>query len=235
MSQEMTAARTGMMNCAICHLVVRVSAQEKKSFFCPRCGARLALRKHFSLGLCWAYLISAFILYFPAMILPVMETNTLYFSRKDTIFSGVVYLFTSGTWPLGVIVFGASIMIPVVKIVVLAALLISVQRKTAWAPEKRTRAFHIIEIIGRWSMVDIFVITITVALVQLPALAMMEVAPGAVCFGAVVILTMLATLSFDPRLIWDNVSEPLKDRKKKYSLKKPDLPVWDGEGESRLT
>jgi len=122
---------------------------------------------------------------------------------SDTIFSGVVYFLTHGMWPLALIVFVASIFVPVLKLASLTFLLISVQRRSSWRPVERTRLYRITEAIGRWSMVDIFAITILVALVRLGNLATIDAGPGAVFFGAVVVITMLAAESFDPRLIWD--------------------------------
>jgi len=115
----------------------------------------------------------------------------------------VVYLLTHGMWPLAVVVFTASIFVPILKIVILISLLVSLQRRSRWRPVERTRLYRLTEAIGRWSMVDVFVVTILVALVHLGNLATVEAKPGAVFFGAVVVLTMLAAESFDPRLIWD--------------------------------
>ena len=151
----------------------------------------------------WALLISAAICYIPANLLPVMRTTTLTGSDADTIMSGVIFLYTSGSWPLALIVLIASVMIPLGKLIALAYLLISVQRGSRKITRDRTRLYRIVEIIGRWSMLDVFVATFTVALVQLQPL--MSVAPGAgvAFFMSVVVLTMLAVQSFDPRLIWD--------------------------------
>jgi paraquat-inducible protein A len=125
--------------------------------------------------------------------------------QSDTIFSGVVYFLTHGMWPLAVVVFVASIFVPVLKLAILVFLLISVQRGSSWRPVERTRLFRITEAIGRWSMVDIFAITILVALVRLGNIASIDAGLGAVFFGAVVVLTMLAAECFDPRLIWDRI------------------------------
>ena len=121
----------------------------------------------------------------------------------DTILSGVVYLWETGSWAISAIVFAASIMIPLMKLISLTLLLISVQRNSSWHPEQRTRLYRLVELVGRWSMLDIYVVTLLAALVQLKSLAIVKAGPGAVAFGAVVVLTMLAAIYFDPRLIWD--------------------------------
>jgi paraquat-inducible protein A len=174
---------------------------------CPRCGAALHVRKPDSIARTWAFLFAAIILYIPANVLPMTDVHTLFGDVKDTIMSGVVYLWTSGSWPLAVVVFVASIMVPMLKIMALMFLLVSVQIRSVWQPVQRTRLYRLIELVGRWSMLDIFVIAFLVALVQLRALATIKAGPAAACFGAVVVLTMCATLSFDPRLIWDAVED----------------------------
>jgi paraquat-inducible protein A len=133
-----------------------------------------------------------------------MQVTSLGRAQADTIMSGVVYLLVHGMWPLAVVVFTASVFVPLLKLAILLSLLVSVHRRSAWRPVDRTRLYRITEAIGRWSMVDIFVVTILVALVHLGNLATVEAQLGAVFFGAVVVLTMLAAESFDPRLIWDN-------------------------------
>jgi paraquat-inducible protein A len=203
MSDYLTARSAGFMDCHVCHLLVR--RPEFPHAACPRCGAALHQRKPDSLARTWALLFTALVLYVPAMALPIMETATLTGVRKDTVFSGIAYLMTSGMWPLAAIVFFASIVVPVLKIVALSFLLVSVQRGSAWRPRDRTRLYRLNEAIGRWSMVDIYVVTVLTALVRLRALATVEAQPGALFFAAVVVSTMLAAMSFDPRLIWDRL------------------------------
>jgi paraquat-inducible protein A len=135
--------------------------------------------------------------------LPVTDTRSVFGDQADTILSGVVFLWTSGSWPLAVIVFVASILVPMLKIIALIFLLLSVQLRSTWQPLQRMRLYRLLEFVGRWSMLDIYVITFLVALVQLRAVATIKAGPAAVAFGAVVVLTMCATMSFDPRLIWD--------------------------------
>jgi paraquat-inducible protein A len=151
----------------------------------------------------WALLIAAYILYIPANLLPIMETSSLFGSEKDTIMRGVVFLWHSGSWDLALVVFIASIMVPLLKLIALTLLLISVQRRSKWKPVQRTRLYRMVELVGRWSMLDIYVVTVLAALVQLGSLATITAGPAALAFGAVVVLTMFAAMQFDPRLIWD--------------------------------
>jgi len=170
---------------------------------CPRCGAALHFRKPASVSRSWALLIAAVILYIPANTLPMMKTSSLFGSQSDTIMSGVVYFWTSGSWYLALIIFFASIMVPLLKMMALALLLVSVQRRSRWQPAQRARLYRLVEFVGRWSMLDIYVVAVIVALVQLKALATIQPGAGAAAFGAVVVLTMFSAMAFDPRLIWD--------------------------------
>jgi len=176
---------------------------ESTSGYCPRCGAELVWRRRNSIQYAWAFLVAAAICYIPANVLPVLHTNTVTGSEADTIMSGVIFLYTSGSWPLALVVLVASVMIPLGKLIALAYLLITVQRGSVRSNRDRSRLYRMIEIIGRWSMLDVFVDTFTVALVQLQPLMSVEPGPGVVFFMAVVILTVIAVRCFDPRLIWD--------------------------------
>ncbi len=171
---------------------------------CRRCGTRLHRRKPLSLQRTWALLIAAAICYLPANLLPVMTVTSLGSTQSDTILSGIVYLLFEGMWPLALVVFVASLVVPMLKLVVLVLLLVSVQRGSGWRRLDRTRLYRITEAIGRWSMVDIYVVTLLAALVQLGNLAQVQAGAGAVFFAAVVVLTMIAAITFDPRLIWDS-------------------------------
>lgn len=152
---------------------------------------------------CWALVLASYILYIPANTLVMMETGSLITYRKDTIVSGVVHLWRTGSWMIAVIVFIASVAIPLLKLFSLTLLLVSVQRRSTWNPLQRTRLYRLVEAVGRWSMLDIYVVTLLAALVQLGSMATVKAGPAAIAFGAVVVLTMFATLEFDPRLIWD--------------------------------
>ena len=196
------AAELGLLACGTCGLLSRAPAAPAAA--CPRCHTRLAFRRPRSLAHCWAYLIAAMALYVPANTLPIMYTSSLFGSSQDTIMSGVLFLWESGSWYLALVVFLASIVIPLVKIIALAALAASVQLGWRARRAERARLYRLIETIGRWSMLDIFVVALLVALVQLTALAAVRAGPAAPAFGAVVVLTMAAAQSFDPRLIWDS-------------------------------
>ena len=202
-SGEITAAQAGLIACDTCSLLTRPVSMEHPGH-CPRCGAKLESRRKNSIQYTWALLIAATICYIPANLLPVMNTTALGSSEADTIMGGVVYLYTSGSWPLALIVLIASVMVPLGKLIALAYLLISVQRGVKGGVRERTRLYRMVEFIGRWSMLDVFVDTFTVAMVQLKPLMSVEPGLGVVFFAAVVILTMLAAVTFDPRLIWDS-------------------------------
>jgi paraquat-inducible protein A len=193
------------IGCDVCELVVPRGAalQDGRRLRCPRCTDVLHHRKPESLQRTWALTIAAIVFYVPANVLPIMTVTSLGRSQSDTIFSGVVFLLTHGMWPLAAIVFVASVFVPLLKILILVFLLISVHARSSWRPRERTRLYRITETIGRWSMVDVYVVTILVALVRLGNLASVEAEAGAIFFCAVVVITMLAAMSFDPRLIWD--------------------------------
>ena len=197
-----TAAEAGLLACHACGLVCRSPAAAHEAA-CARCGARMHFRKPDSLSRTWALLIASWVLIVPANVLPVMETGSLFGSEKDTIFSGVVYLWTSGSWPLALILFTASIAVPFGKLTALTFLLVSVQRRWDWARRERTRLYRVLEAVGRWSMIDVYVASMLTALVQFGSLMSIQAGTGAIAFGAVVVLTMFAAESFDPRLIWD--------------------------------
>lgn len=158
-----------------------------------------------SLDKVWAFIIAAAILYVPANLLPIMRTETLFDRQSDTILSGIAYLWHSGSWPLALIVFIASVAVPLLKLLALALLAVSVQWRLDWDPLQRTRLYRLVELVGKWSMVDIFVVALLVALVQLKSLATISAGPAALAFAAVVVLTMFAAISFDPRLIWNSM------------------------------
>lgn len=175
---------------------------------CRRCGAALHARKPNSIARTWAFLIAAYIMYVPANVLPIMKTGSLFGSQSDTIMSGIVYLWHSGSWHLALIVFIASILVPLAKILSLSYLLISVQLGWRQRPLERTKLYRVLEFVGPWSMLDVYVVTILVALVQLKSLATIQPGPAAAAFGAVVALTMFAAMAFDPRLLWEPKGEP---------------------------
>lgn len=195
-----------LLPCHSCGLVAPPLARGKH-LHCARCGAALHGRNPDSINRTWALLVAAAILYIPANLLPVMYTHSLFGVEDDTIMSGVVFFWTSGSKGLAVIIFIASVVVPMLKLATLALLAFTSQRRSRWRPQQRTKLYRMVEFIGRWSMLDIFVVTLTVALVRFDALAVITAGPGALAFGAVVVLTMLASMQFDPRLIWDPVDE----------------------------
>jgi paraquat-inducible protein A len=200
--QSLTARERGLCSCHVCGLVV-AGLHEGETGHCPRCDAFLHLRKPGSVSRCWALLVASYILYVPANLLTIMETGTLRSYRKDTIMSGIIHLWVTGSKGIAAIVFIASILVPLFKLLALTLLVISVQRRSTWLPLERTRLYRLVELVGRWSMLDIYVVTILAALVQMGAMATVKAGPGAIAFGAVVVLTMFAAIYFDPRLIWD--------------------------------
>jgi len=201
----LTAMQHGLQSCEVCGLLSYPAAGEAEGR-CPRCDEDLHFRKPDSLQRTWAFLIAAAVCYIPANLLPVLTTVTASGRESDTILQGVVLLWSPTGWPLSLIVLIASIMIPSAKILALGYLLISVQRGSVKNNGQRIRLYRMVEFIGRWSMVDVFVDTFTASLVQLQPLMSVAPAPGLFFFAAVVVLTMLAVEAFDPRLIWDAVS-----------------------------
>ena len=195
-----SARESGMIACHHCATVWRDAAEGDA---CGRCRARLHSRKPNSLNLTWAFLLTACILYVPANVLPVMTTRSLFGTQQDTILSGVIYFWVSGDWGLATIVFVASFLVPLFKLAALVLMATMVQRHSAWSRQERTRLYRIVEVIGRWSMLDVFVVCLLAGLIRLERFAEVTAGPGIAAFGAVVVLTMLASISFDPRLGWD--------------------------------
>jgi paraquat-inducible protein A len=194
-----------IINCHNCNLLCKTTDDHEAH--CPRCESPLHKRKPNSMVRCTALLIAAIVLYIPANLLPVMVVSSLGSSEGDTIMSGIIYLGTSGDMPLAIIVFIASMVVPSIKLTILTMLLITTHFKSQANMKDRTRLYRLTELIGRWSMIDIFVTTLMAALIQIQGLAVIEVGGGAIAFGSVVVLTMLAAMSFDPRLIWDNMEK----------------------------
>lgn len=202
-----SAARAGLVSCTTCRLLSR-PADPARPGYCPRCGGLLVWRRRHSVQYTWALIIAGAICYIPANVLPVLRTTAFGSTEADTIMGGVIFLYESGSWPLALIVLVASVMIPLGKLVALSYLLVTVQRGSVANSHDRTRIYDLVEFIGRWSMLDVFVDAFVVALVQLQPLMSVEPGLGVVFFMAVVVLTMLAAQSFDPRLIWDAADRP---------------------------
>ena len=178
------------------------AAQAQGHARCPRCGAGLHVRKPNSIARAWALLLAAAIMYVPANVLPMTVTSALGTVQADTIMSGVIYFIHSGSWEIAAVIFIASVFVPLAKLAILIFLLVSVQLRWRWRPKDRTVLYRITELVGRWSMVDVYVVR-----VKLGAVASIEAGPAAVFFACVVVLTMLAAESFDPRIIWDVIEE----------------------------
>ena len=199
-----TAASAGLVGCHSCSMVVRRPVVPGASTCrCPRCGARLHLRKPDSIHRTWALVIAALIFYLPANMMPITISTYLGSVQSDTILSGVLYFMYTGSWGIALIIFVASIVVPIAKLVILCGLLLSVTFRCRWRPKERSRLYRITEIVGRWSMLDVFVVTVLVALVRLGYLSTIEAGPGVIYFAAVVVITMIAAMTFDPRLMWD--------------------------------
>lgn len=192
------------LSCHACGLVQPVEAAGRG---CPRCGATLHRRRTNSLTRCAALVIAAVILYIPANVYPVMTIISFGSGFPSTILEGVEELLTGGMWPLALLVFFASITVPVLKLVSLIYLMLSIKFKSLARLRDRTRMYRIVDAVGRWSMIDVFMVSILVALVRAGSIATIEPGVGATSFCCVVVITMIAAMSFDPRLMWDAAGE----------------------------
>lgn len=193
-----TARDAGLVACQRCGQVHPLQAT-----YCKRCEGRLRSRDTESLQKVWAWLIAGMIAYIPANVYPMLLTSTLIERSESTIIGGVVELFAHGSWGIATIVFVASVMIPVGKFLAIIYLAMSVQRKSPDNQHERHKAFEVVEFIGRWSMIDVFVVAILSALVQLDTIATVNPGVAAISFALSVIFTMLSAQAFDSRLIWD--------------------------------
>ena len=191
-----SAARGGFALCHSCALVAPVADRS-----CPRCGAALHLRRVDSVQRTWALTLAALILYFPANMLPILRFDSFAGTRENTSVGGVIQFWRDADYPVAIIIFVASVVIPVLKLIAIVVLCLA-SRSGRW-PVAMTKLYRVTEFIGRWSMVDVFVVAILVGVVQLGSVISIHPGTAAVSFAAVVVLTMLAATSFDPRLIWD--------------------------------
>lgn len=199
----MTPPSAREMNLLLCHCCQQPCFSSQQNALCPRCGTTLHRRKPNAIARTWALMLAALVLYIPANVLPIMHTSTLYNDSSTTILGSVVTLWHGGAWDIALIIFIASVGVPVTKFLVLGLLLITVQRGNRRSRRERTVLYRALELIGYWSMLDVFVAALLVSLVQFGVLGAVEPRLGILFFGLVVVLTMLATQSFDPRLIWD--------------------------------
>ena len=196
----------GLLGCHVCGLVSR-SHDNNETLRCPRCHSKVHSRVPHSLARTWALLLTAMMLYIPANLLPMMETTYLGEITTDTIISGVILFIEEGDWLVAGIIFCASIMIPILKMASLLYLLISIHRRCIVRKRQRTLLYRATELVGRWSMVDVFVVGLLTALVHMGLISNIYPGMGIMAFAGVVVLTMLAAISFDSRLIWDFTSD----------------------------
>jgi len=199
------AIDAGLGCCGVCHQIVSFPppGAGDRYALCPRCGSEVLPRKRDSVQQTWALVIASIIFYIPANLLPMMHVHTFAGTQSDTIMSGVIYFMETGAYLIGGVIFIASILVPVVKIIILIYLLISVQKGSTRRRHERRRLYILTEVVGRWSMVDVYVVSIMIALVHFGGLTEISAGLGAVFFLLVVIVTMIAAMRFDPRLIWD--------------------------------
>ena len=202
----MTALRQslelGLILCRTCGLAAsRASLPADRR--CPRCQSRIEHRVAFSTEMTLAWLIAGMVLYIPANLLPVMHTRGLLGEEDSTILGGIVEFWRSGDWDIALLIFTASVAVPFTKFIAIGLLLVTVRRNSGWEQHQRTVLYRIVEFIGYWSMLDVIVVALTSALMQFQVLGIAEPRAGIAFFCAVVVVTMLSALTFDPRLIWD--------------------------------
>lgn len=212
--EQTTAAEHGLILCHDCHKLIPVAAQ---SVYCPRCGARLHLRKRESLSRTWALILCSLILLIPANVLPIMRVNFLGTPAYSTIIDGIRFFFEDGSFLIGVIILVASVLVPIFKVVNLAILLITIRLKSTENLRGKAIMFRYVSFIGRWSMLDVFVIGLLSASVNFGFFTSVAAASAILYFCLLVIATMCAVISFDPRLMWDTCQPTSTDRKNIYS------------------
>lgn len=198
-AKTQTAYELNISNCHVCGLLAHVHEQQ-----CERCHCALHLRKRDSIQRTWALLVASTLFYIPAMLYPVSTIYVLGSVQQSTLMGSVIHFLQGKSWPIGIIIFVASVAVPLFKIIGLGYLLVTVQSKSGANRLQRTQLYRAIELVGRWSMIDVFVIAILVALVQVGIFINIIPGLGIMAFTGVVILTMFAAMSFDPRLIWDH-------------------------------
>ncbi len=205
MRYKTSALAQGLVRCHDCGCLSRLDAQISH---CSVCGSHLHQRTPQSLQRCLAFLLSSYALYLPANIFPIMTVTQLSVTEKHTIIGGIFALIDKDMLPIAILVFVASILVPLLKLLGLSLLLLNIHYR--WQRNARlwTQLYRIIAFVGRWSMLDIFMISILVAVVDLGGVSKVLAGPAATAFAAVVVLTMFAAMSFDPRLIWDNQKTP---------------------------
>jgi len=201
-----TAADRGMASCHVCYKLAPTTVHQ-----CPRCGSTMHLRKSDSIQRTLALLVTACLLYIPANLYPIMYTDQLGSTEASTIMGGVILLIELGSAPIAAVIFIFSVMVPSGKLMAMFYLVWTVKRHSPLDPRQRSIMYRVTEFIGKWSMVDVFVVSILVALVHLGGLLVIRPGVAALSFAGVVIVTMIAAESFDSRLIWDNMEEKSSD------------------------
>jgi paraquat-inducible protein A len=195
----------GLSLCRTCGLAVsRASLGMDRR--CPRCHSRIAHRMPFSTEMTLAWLIAGIVLYIPANLLPVIHTSGLLGDEDSTIVGGILEFWRSGDWDIALLIFTASVAVPLTKFIAIGLLIFTVRKNSRWEQHQRTVLYRIVEFIGYWSMLDVIVVALTSALMQFQVLGTAEPRPGIAFFCAVVVVTMLSAMSFDPRLIWDRAA-----------------------------
>jgi paraquat-inducible protein A len=212
-----TAASKGLATCHTCHKLSPASHHK-----CPRCGSAIHLRTADSVQRTLALVFTATLLYIPANILPIMTTTMLGTDEPSTILGGVVLLIHHGSYPIAAVIFIASVMVPTGKLIAITWLCWSVARKQTTSLQQRTRMYRVVEFVGKWSMTDVFVVAILVGLIQLGGLLSIHAGSAAIAFGGVVVVTIVAAESFDPRLIWDqgDVTRDLDSLDEEFQLER---------------
>jgi paraquat-inducible protein A len=190
----------GLAGCHVCEKVSPIGAVN-----CPRCGCHLHIRKPDSITRTMALVIAAAVMYVPANLLPILTTRELGVSTESTIIAGLVQFWNMGSYPIAIVIFTASILIPILKIAALLWLCAAAKGVVPHSAKTLGKVYWVTELLGRWSMVDIFVVAILVTMVQLGNYMSITPGPGALAFAGVVILTMFAAMSFDPKLLWDQL------------------------------
>ncbi len=203
----MTAAQCGLVACPACGTITRLSVEQfRDPPKCQLCFARLHSRKPMSLQRSWAWLTAGVMAYLPANFYPIMVTTVFGDSEPNTIIGGFFVLWELKSYLVAVVVFLASVVVPILKFLAVSYLLISIQRRYRHSRYDRARLFRLTEFIGRWSMIDVFVVAILAALVQIGSVANIAPGIGATAFGATVMFTMMSALALDSRLLWDEES-----------------------------
>jgi paraquat-inducible protein A len=216
MPEVLTCPQMRLYSCHVCGRVSQCLRDTgDQALHCPRCSAPLHHRRPGSLDKTWACVIAAILLYLPANLLPIMATNSVFGNNQHTILGGVAELWGAGDWALALIVFVASIVVPIGKIGALMVLLVTAQRNSTWRSRERSRLFRLVEAVGHWSMLDVYVVLLVVGMIRFGAFAGAAPEPGLLAFGAVVVLTMLATEAFDPRLLWPDTALPENKNKRR--------------------